>query len=162
VIAIVMLAAIGAGLYALMGRPAAPDGPELSPELAAGRALYEANCMECHGEGGTGSGPLAATLPIQPPSVLDHLVHHTEEVLIGIAQAGIPPAMPPVAISDSDARLLFGYLESLLPPGLSIGSMGSMEMPMGGMPMDHENMPMGGQGSGGSEIPSGEPPTSGP
>lgn len=148
VIAALMVVAVGVGLYILIGRPSAPTGPEPSPELAQGRALYEANCVECHGAGATGDGPLAATLPVQPPSILDHLAHHTEDVLVRIAQTGIPPAMPPVAIGDDEARLLFGYLESLLPAGVTIGSMGSMDMPTGGMPMDHSNMdmPMGGQG----------------
>ncbi|MEX1258008.1 MAG: cytochrome c [Gemmatimonadota bacterium] len=137
VIAALMVVAVGVGLYMLVGRPSAPTGPVPSPELAQGRTLYEANCMECHGTGATGNGPLAATLPIQPPSILDHLAHHTEEVLLRMVQTGIPPAMPPMALGDDDARLLFGYLESLLPAGVTIGSMGSMDMPMGGMPMDH-------------------------
>jgi hypothetical protein len=114
--------------------------------------------MECHGEGAAGGGPLAGSLPVPPPNILDHLVHHTEEVLIRIAQTGIPPAMPPAGIGDEDARILFGYLESLLPPGVTIGSMGAMELPMGGTPMDYDNMnmPMGGPAGGVPGMPIGD------
>jgi mono/diheme cytochrome c family protein len=148
VIGIVLIAAIAAGLYASWGRSPNSEGPALAPELAQGLALYEVHCLECLGESATGDGPLAASLPVPPPSILDHLVHHSEEVLVRIVQTGIPPAMPPIAVGDQEARLLFGYLESLLPPGQSIGSMGSMDMPMGSMPMDHEGMDMPGGGPG--------------
>jgi mono/diheme cytochrome c family protein len=140
VLAVVTLVAVGLGLYIALGRRGGSAGSDETPELAAGRVLYEANCMECHGESATGDGPLAASLPVPPANILAHLAHHTEDVLVRIVQTGIPPAMPPAEIGDADARLLLGYLESLLPEGVTIGSMGSMDMPMGGMPMDGMHM----------------------
>jgi mono/diheme cytochrome c family protein len=83
--------------------------------LAEGRTLYEANCMECHGEGARGDGPLAAGLPVRPPSVLEHLAHHAEAELVRIVKTGLPPAMPPSTLSEDEIRKVLAYAWSLVP-----------------------------------------------
>jgi mono/diheme cytochrome c family protein len=80
-----------------------------------GQALFEANCAMCHGTGARGDGPMAEGLPIQPPSILEHLGHHTEDQLIRLVQAGIPPAMPPAPITADEIRLAIEYVWTLLP-----------------------------------------------
>jgi mono/diheme cytochrome c family protein len=35
-------------------------------DLARGKAMYERHCQNCHGSGGRGDGPAAASLQVQP------------------------------------------------------------------------------------------------
>jgi mono/diheme cytochrome c family protein len=115
--------------------------------VAQGQALYQANCLACHGEGARGDGPMAGSLPVAPPSILEHLAHHTEAQLVQIIQNGLPPAMPPVALSAEEVQLVVDYVWTLVPEsevaGLRamqehmemMGDSGMMNMPgMGGMP----------------------------
>jgi mono/diheme cytochrome c family protein len=80
-----------------------------------GQALFEANCAMCHGATATGDGPMASGLPVRPPSILEHLGHHTEDQLIRLIQAGIPPAMPPSPRSAEELGLILDYVWTLLP-----------------------------------------------
>lgn len=36
------------------------------PDIARGKAVYEHHCQNCHGPGGRGNGPSAATLKVPP------------------------------------------------------------------------------------------------
>jgi mono/diheme cytochrome c family protein len=86
-----------------------------SEPVSGGQALFEANCQECHGAGARGDGPLAGSLPVRPPSILEHLGHHTEDQLVRLIQAGIPPAMPPAPIDADQIREVLAYAWTLLP-----------------------------------------------
>jgi mono/diheme cytochrome c family protein len=85
------------------------------PAIAAGHALYEANCQMCHGETALGDGPMAASLPVEPESLIEHLGHHTMAELTRLITAGIPPAMPPAAVDEAEAGLIVDYLWTLVP-----------------------------------------------
>jgi mono/diheme cytochrome c family protein len=85
------------------------------PEIAEGEALYEANCEMCHGQEALGGGPMAASLPVQPPSILEHLGHHTQAQLLGLIRDGIPPAMPPAPLTEDEIRLVIDYVWTLVP-----------------------------------------------
>ena len=52
---------------AKMKNPVA-SSPELLKKV---QAAYEKNCLRCHGAGGTGDGPAAATLPTKPRDLTD-------------------------------------------------------------------------------------------
>ena len=82
---------------------------------SAGEALYEANCAMCHGDGARGDGPMAASLPVKPPSILEHLGHHTQAQLVGLIRGGVPPAMPPAALTDDEVAQVIDYVWTLVP-----------------------------------------------
>ena len=90
-------------------------GEDLPPEIAAGRDLYAANCATCHGEGARGDGPLATSLPVPPPSILEHLGHHTGAQLLGLIRNGVPPAMPPAALTEQEVQMVIEYVWTLVP-----------------------------------------------
>jgi mono/diheme cytochrome c family protein len=83
--------------------------------LARGRLLYEGNCAGCHGPGALGDGPLAASLPVAPANILEHLGDHSYEDMVKMVGEGIPPAMPPSTIGDDDVRLVLNYVWTLVP-----------------------------------------------
>ncbi len=107
----------GARRVAIVGTMllAACGGEDLTPELADGRSLYETTCSMCHGEGALGDGPMAANLPVAPPSLLLHLGHHTGAQLVGLIKSGVPPAMPPAPLDDRQIQLVIDYVWSLVP-----------------------------------------------
>jgi mono/diheme cytochrome c family protein len=100
----------------------AADQPEVAAAvdpraeaLARGRLLYEGNCASCHGPGARGDGPLAASLPVAPANVLEHLGDHSYEDMVKMVVEGIPPAMPPATIGSEDVRLILNYVWTLVP-----------------------------------------------
>jgi hypothetical protein len=52
---------------------------------------------------------------VAPPSLLVHLGHHTNAQLVGLIRGGVPPAMPPAALSDDEIQLVVDYVWSLVP-----------------------------------------------
>ena len=71
--------------------PIPPDGASVS----AGREIYEAECVSCHGPAGRGDGPLAATLDPPPLDLVIHVPLHPDDALFGFVFSGIEgTAMP--------------------------------------------------------------------
>ena len=62
-----------------------------------------------------GDGPLAASLPVQPANILEHLGDHSYEGMVMMVVEGIPPAMPPAAMGSDDVRLVLNYVWTLVP-----------------------------------------------
>jgi hypothetical protein len=93
--------------------------------------------MTCHGEGMRGDGPLASSLPVQPPSILEHLGHHTRAQLVQLVTGGVPPAMPPAAINPEQVQLIVDYAWTLVPES-EVAALRAMQEQMemsGGMGM---------------------------
>ncbi len=71
--------------------PIPPDDASVS----AGREIYEAECVSCHGPAGRGDGPLAATLDPPPLDLVIHVPLHLDDALFGFVFNGIEgTAMP--------------------------------------------------------------------
>jgi mono/diheme cytochrome c family protein len=69
--------------------PATPD------QIAAGAKTFATNCVVCHGPGGKGNGPLAATLNPRPVDLTVHGALHTEGEVYYYITNGVPgTAMP--------------------------------------------------------------------
>lgn len=103
----------------MKGTAAAKPHTEAPPAdlamIAAGKALYQAYCMSCHGESGQGDSPLAEGLSIPPANLLAHLEHHDDESLRGIIENGKPPVMPAfgATLREEQIRQLISYLRTL-------------------------------------------------
>jgi mono/diheme cytochrome c family protein len=105
--------------------------------FAEGHALYQANCLTCHGDDARGDGPMARSLPVEPPSILEHLGHHTQAQLVQMIRGGIPPAMPPTALSDDEVRQIIDYVWTLVPDS-EVAELRAMQQQMeatGGAPV---------------------------
>lgn len=109
-----------AGPEASGQRPAVPPAGAVSPERAA--QLYGTWCAACHGVGGKGDGPNAASLPVKPS------VHSSREAMAArpddslfdtIASGGAvmnrSPRMPPFGgtLSAIEIRALVRHIRTL-------------------------------------------------
>jgi mono/diheme cytochrome c family protein len=141
------------GLMACLATACASESGDT--EMAGGQAIFQATCANCHGPQGLGDGPMASSLPTQPANLIEHLAHHTRAQLVQLVRAGIPPAMPPQALTEAQVLEVVDYIWTLVPAdqveamremqaAVERGDMPSMSGPasMGGMEgMDHSNMP---------------------
>lgn len=94
------------------------ERPPVDPrvlELAAGRALYEENCLLCHGLTGAGDGSGAAGLAVKPTNIREHFGEHSFDEIVAHVVAGKPPAMPAAPIHESEVRLVLSYIWSTIP-----------------------------------------------
>jgi mono/diheme cytochrome c family protein len=91
------------------------DSNTVAPEsLAHGKALYEKNCLPCHGSTGDGKGPAGATLT--PPPSNFKAIQPDFDYIQRVLRDGIPGASMPVwrdQLSESDRAAVAGYVRSL-------------------------------------------------
>lgn len=85
------LSAIGA--FDRAHAQAKPQNPVASDaaSIAAGKKLYDNNCVECHGETGQGDGPRAPYSSPTPPSLVDAEWKHgsTDGDIFTVIQDGV-------------------------------------------------------------------------
>ena len=94
--------------------PVVPD----EASIAAGRSLFQANCTQCHGDGGRGDGPLAPDLDPPPLDLTIHVPLHPDGELFGFIRNGIPEtAMPAFIDRFSELQIwnLINFLQTLPP-----------------------------------------------
>ena len=98
-----------------------PDNPAT---VAAGRALYQANCAVCHGPKGLGDGVAAATLNPRPFNLQVHVPQHAPGELEywisnGIAFTAMPawgsidPDTGKPKLTDTERWEIIRYLQAL-------------------------------------------------
>lgn len=97
-----------------------PDA--FAADAAAGKMKYQQFCAACHGQGGKGDGPGAASLNPKPRDHTDakYMKNQTDEQLfkitkLGGAAIGKSPTMPPWggALSDQDIKNVIAFIRSL-------------------------------------------------
>ena len=90
--------------------------------LEQGKDLYDANCAGCHGAGGQGDGPEAASLSKPPTDFTDQalMAERTSENFYQAVTKGLPPDMPSfnAQLSEEERWALADYLRMLtfVPP----------------------------------------------
>lgn len=99
---------------------AGPMYPLVAPDPANGKAIYEEECLSCHGPRGLGDGPQAAQLP-NPPSALgqaDFARQFTPAEWYAVVTNGrIDKFMPPFAsLSDGERWDVVAYVFTLSTP----------------------------------------------
>ncbi|WP_431111264.1 c-type cytochrome [Variovorax paradoxus] len=117
---------------------AAPPG-FTAASIARGRVLYEQNCVACHGAGGNGEGPLAASLAVWPPNLSGPLLWRRADgdllwrILHGARDAREGGATMPgfgAKIDEADAWALIDYMKAL-GAGRSLRALGNWPQPVG-------------------------------
>ena len=91
--------------------------PKIWPDLKNGQALYQLNCMQCHGAKGDGQGELAKTLDPRPTNFLDNDLmtkvspfHAFNSIELGVQGTSMRPF---TELSKEDMWDLAFYVKSL-------------------------------------------------
>ncbi len=94
--------------------------PGTQESVDAGRALFQANCVICHGPHGLGDGPAAFTLSPRPANLQMHVPMHAPGELFYWIANGVPgTAMPawakkqPTPLTPTEIWQVIRYLEVL-------------------------------------------------
>lgn len=77
-----------------------------------GRMLFLQNCIQCHGETGRGDGPLAASLPLAPANLFEHVPYHPDQFFFSVITNGLSGYMPAFGsqISEEDRWNIVNFL----------------------------------------------------
>lgn len=118
------LISVGTGVFVLSGslipsQVVNPIAPDLS-SLSQGQAIYERNCLVCHGPLGLGDGPVGITLNPPPANLQDHMVVgvHTDGRIMEWITDGYPDSVMTGfgdVISEKDRWHLLNYIRTLVP-----------------------------------------------
>ena len=114
-------------MAAELNRPPPLENPfrNQASSIAAGRVIFEQNCVVCHGEEGRGDGPLADSLSPNPVDLREHTADHTESVLYQFISRGVQgTAMPAFeeSLSDEERWHVLNFIVDAFPPVAGAGS----------------------------------------
>ena len=114
-----------AGAVFLLTRAGAVASPVSDRDVQAGKALFDRQCVACHGPGGRGDGPSATGLATKPADLADGRLMNAlpDEFLVSVIRHGGPaqglaPTMPPFEkfLSDAQTAQVVAYIRSLAQP----------------------------------------------
>ena len=116
---------LGLGIFT-MARPIPVTTEQANPipanreSVAAGQALFIANCASCHGPTGKGDGPVGLTLNPRPADLSQHAIPgvHTDAQLYEWITNGFPGSAMPAwkaTLSDTDRWNLVNFIRTLAP-----------------------------------------------
>jgi high-affinity iron transporter len=94
-----------------------PVAPKTVPDLKQGAALFQAQCMSCHGSKGAGDGPLAANLDPPPIAFTDRERAGSRSVMAlyqVISQGVSGTSMPSFAALSDDDRWALAFFTGTL------------------------------------------------
>jgi copper transport protein len=97
------------------GRPQVQEQRPAAP-LARGREIYQNNCIQCHGTGGRGDGPLAPGLRPPPLDLTVHVPLHPDQDIVAFISNGVPrTAMPAFGgqFTPEEIQAVTNYLREL-------------------------------------------------
>ena len=110
-------AALAQRMLVALGTASALEMPTKPIDLAAGRRVFEANCLSCHGPRGLGDGPAAKGMTPPPPAIgsADSMAETSPALMYHGISAGVPgPKMPSWSALSSDERwAVVAYVQSL-------------------------------------------------
>lgn len=92
--------------------------PPNAASLNAGQALYERNCLSCHGPTGLGDGPVGLTLNPRPADLTQHTIPgvHPDSQLYEWISEGFPGSVMPAfraTLSEEERWHLVNYIRTL-------------------------------------------------
>ncbi|HLX27553.1 MAG TPA: copper homeostasis membrane protein CopD [Casimicrobiaceae bacterium] len=116
----------------ILAVPAFPTTYAMSPvpytaaAVLRGAAYYAQYCASCHGVQARGDGPLATSLPIRPPDLSKHALHHPPGNLFwwiahGIANTPMPAFSPKRSDAEIWAIVQFLIVRASAQVAMSIG-----------------------------------------
>ncbi len=112
IFALALLLMLAGGIWAVQPATAAPpkQAPPLPATLSAvnGQSIFAENCTPCHGTGGKGDGPTAASLPAPPPNFTDPATLNAmspSEIFTTIKEGRMDKMMPPWKQRLSDDQI---------------------------------------------------------
>jgi mono/diheme cytochrome c family protein len=115
---------VAAAVFSLT-RAGAVASPVSDRDVLAGKALFDRQCLACHGPGGRGDGPSATGLATKPADLADGRLMNAlpDEFLVSVIRHGGPaqglaPTMPPFEkfLSDAQTAQVVAYIRSLAQP----------------------------------------------
>ncbi len=89
--------------------------PPTADSVAAGKTLFQNNCIVCHGIDGRGDGPSAASLSPSPTDFRQHTPLHTDPQFFSFVANGYPGSAMPAfrkAFSDTDIWNIVNFLRA--------------------------------------------------
>lgn len=94
--------------------------PPNADSVAIGQAIFQTNCVPCHGETGKGDGPVGLTLSPRPADLQQHAIPgvHTDGQLYLWVSDGFPGSVMPAfrgSLSDEERWHLVNFIRTLAP-----------------------------------------------
>ena len=82
-------------------------------QVDQGQALYEANCANCHGQGGLGDGPDASGMQARSFKDQEYMAAFSDQAIFDTVTMGVSPNMPPYSkLSEDERWALTAYVRS--------------------------------------------------